>query len=604
MSARIVTCAQCGQRNRLSATSPKKGIWKCRSCGKVLSEADAVAEPPSNRRGLVMGIGALAAAALMIAVYGAFWWTQASRSRTFAAAAAYEFNEGSFDRAAVLALFGLPKPGSLFNLFQPGDAETELRRTGIHQIKDERLIPKGKDASFTALKEHFLVRMAEGGEVILTDVTTGQDRQRSIAAVCAGVKTRSGSEECIVREIDTDDEGQRLLLALDDGSIWFVNADNAAKMIVASKCPKAGAEGRTDATSCMAGRIHLSATGRYAVINAKPQTFAAVDLDTGVERTLDFSRDCDAEKTPAVKAVCQEYQVRILMFRRDDVLFARNGSRATLWLLSENGATRDVPIPIDRAVLGPDNAFTAYSISGDTVAQIIPTAGQPLAQGTSIKLGNCETLAPAGQAAGQAAIPRSSHCRLSSIAVSSKNSDKSADLAIAITGGDIIVRQLADNAPDPRSLKVDCLPLKADAFALFDLDRPTRCSITDLRFAPSGTALAALGNDRMLRVFRIGSGAAGSSDGALLASIALDAAVTYFGFDATGETLTVALGNGAIRRFDLERPRAVARSEICAKLNDHASPLTELTAADIDEIGARFPALKLTAADRSPCPRG
>jgi hypothetical protein len=597
MSARIVTCAQCGQRNRLSATSPKKGIWKCRSCGNVLSEADAVAEQPSNRRGLVIGIGALAAAALMIAVYGSFWLMEASRSRTFAAAAAYEFNEGSFDRAAVLALFGLPKPGSLFNLFQPGDAEAELRRTGIHQIKDERLIPKGKDASFTALKEHFLVRMAEGGEVILTDVTSGHDRQRSIAAVCAGVKTRSGSEDCIVREIDTDDEGQRLLLALDGGSIWLVNADNTAKMIVAPKCPKAGAEGGTDAASCVASRIHLSATGRYAIINGKPQAFTAVDLDSGVERTLDFSRDCDAEKTPAVKAVCQEYQVRILMFRHDDVLFARHGSRATLWLLSENGITRDVPIPIDRAVKGPGNAFTAYSISGDTVAQIIPTAGQPLAQGTSIKLGNCDTLAPAGQAA----APRTSHCRLSSIAVSSKSSDKNADLAIAITGGDIIVRQLAENAPDPRSLKVDCLPLKADAFALFDLDRPTRCSITDLRFAPSGTALAALGNDRMLRVFRL-NGSAGSGDGALLASIALDAAVTYFGFDATGETLTVALGNGAIRRFDLERSRGVARNEICARLNDHASPLTELTAADVDEIGARFPALKLSTADRSPCP--
>jgi len=598
MNARIVTCAQCGQRNRLSVASTKKGIWKCRSCGNVLSEADAVTERPRNPRGLLIGAGALTAVAVMIAVYGSFWWTEASRSRAFAAAAAYEFNEGSFDRAAALALSGLPKPGSLFSLFQPGDAEAELRRTGIHQIKDERLVPKGRDASFTALKERFLVRMAESGEVILTDVTSGQDRQRSIAAVCAGAKTRSGSEDCVVSEIDTDDEGQRLLLALDDGSIWFVNADNVAKMIVAPKCPKGGAAGRSEAASCMTSRIRLSATGRYAVLNAKPQAFTAIDLDTGAERTLDFSRDCDAEKTQAVKAVCQEYQVRILMFRHDDVLFARHGSRATLWLLSENGVARDVPMPIDRAVPGPDNAFTGFSISGDTVAQIIPAAGQPLAQGTTIKLGNCDTLAPAGQPAG-----RASHCRLSSIAVSSKNGDNSADLAMAITGGDIIVRPLADNAPDPRSLKVDCLPLKADAFALFDLDRPTRCSITDLRFAPSGTALAALGNDRMLRVFRIGNGSARSGDGALLASIALDAAVTYFGFDATGETLTVALGNGAIRRFDLEHPHGALRSEICTRLNDHASPLTELSAADIDEIGARFPALKLTAADRSPCPR-
>jgi hypothetical protein len=115
--------------------------------------------------------------------------------------------------------------------------------------------------------------------------------------------------------------------------------------------------------------------------------------------------------------------------------------------------------------------------------------------------------------------------------------------------------------------------------------------------------LAALGNDRMLRVFRLG-GEQGRED-SLLASIALDAAVSFFGFDANGETLTVALGNGAIRRFDLVAPLprglGALRSEICARLADHATPLTEFSAADIDEIGARFPALKLTAADRSPC---
>jgi WD40 repeat protein len=588
MNARIVACAQCGQRNRLSVTSTKKGIWKCRTCGGTLSEADAVSEPVKSRRGLIVASGVLIVAAVMIAVYGSFWQTEASRSRAFAAAAAYEFNEGSFDRAAVLALFGLPKAG-FFSLFQPGDAEAALRRTGVHQIKDERLIPGAKDAGFTAAKERFLVRMTEGGEVILTDVASGQERQRSSAPVCAVVRARSGSDSCVVSEIDTDDEGQRLLLALDDGSIWVLNADNSTKVIVAPKCPKG-----TESGSCMPSRIHISASGRYAIISSKPQTFTAFDLDGGGERTLDFSRDCDAEKAAVAKAVCQEYQVRVLMFRGDDVLFSRHGSRATMWLLSENGITRDAPIPIDRAAKGPDSAFTGYSISGDIIAQIMPTAGQPLAQGTTIKLGNCDTLAPAGQATG-----RTSSCRISSIAVSPKNSD----LAMAITGGDIVLRQLTEHAPDPRTLKVECLPLKGDAFALFDLDRPTRCSITDLRFAPSGAALAALGNDRMLRVYRIGNGAARGSDGALLASIALDAAVTFFGFDATGATLTVALGSGAIRRFDLEQPRAASRSEICARLNDHASPLVQLSDADIDEVGARFPALKLTASDRSPCPR-
>src|SRR5262249_45733256 len=268
-----------------------------------------VTAAPRRGRTLMIAIGAAAAAALLIAVYASFWKMEVSRTRAFAAAAAYEFNEGSFDRAAALALSGLPKAGSLFGLFQPGDAEAELRRTGIHQIKDERLIPKGRDAGFTALKERFLARVADGAQVILTDVASGQERPRSIAAVCS--KARS-SEACAVNEIDTDDEGQRLLLMLDDGSIWLVNADDSAKMGVASKCAK-GTVGRSESGSCMPNRIHLSAAGRYAVVNTKPQSFIAYDLDTGAERTLDLSRDCDAEKTQVAKSLCQEYQVRVLL---------------------------------------------------------------------------------------------------------------------------------------------------------------------------------------------------------------------------------------------------------------------------------------------------
>jgi hypothetical protein len=590
MDAPIVTCAKCGQRNRLSAASSKKeGTWKCRKCGNELSAESATAAPRRGRT-LLVAIGAAAAAALLIAVYASFWSIEVSRTRAFATAAAHEFNEGSFDRAAALALSGLPKAGSLFGLFQPSDAEAELRRTGIHQIKDERFIPKGKDANFTALKGRFLARAADGAQVILTDVASGQEIPRSIAAVCA--KARS-SEACAVSEIDTDEEGQRLLLTLDDGSIWLVNADDSAKLVVASKCGKVAS--RSDPGSCMPSRIHLSAAGRYAIVATKPQAFIAYDLDTGAERTLDLSRDCDAEKTQLSKSLCQEYQVRVLLFRGDDVLLARHGSRATLWMLSENGIVRDLPTPVDRAVRGPDKTLTGYSISGDTVAQIIPTAGQTPAQGTTIKLGNCDALVPASQPPAN-----TSGCRISSIAVSPKNSD----LAVAITGGDILVRQPTGDTPsDPRILRIDCLPIKADAFALLDMDRPTRCSITDLRFAPNGAALAALGNDRMLRVFRVG-GEQGR-EGSLIASVALDAAVSFFGFDANGETLTVALGTGAIRRFDLVAPPprglGALRSEICARLADHASPLTELSAADIDEVGARFPALKLSVADRSPC---
>ena len=52
-----------------------------------------------------------------------------------------------------------------------------------------------------------------------------------------------------------------------------------------------------------------------------------------------------SEKTQVAKSLCQEYQVRVLLFRGDDVLVARHGSRATLWMLSENGIVRDLPSP-------------------------------------------------------------------------------------------------------------------------------------------------------------------------------------------------------------------------------------------------------------------
>jgi len=57
--------------------------------------------------------------------------------------------------------------------------------------------------------------------------------------------------------------------------------------------------------------------------------------------------------------------------------------------------------------------------------------------------------------------------------------------------------------------------------------------------------------------------------------------------------LTVALGTGrhpSVRSVAAP-PRGLGalRSEICARLADHASPLTEFSAADIDEVGARSP---------------
>ena len=74
MDAPIVTCAKCGQRNRLSAASSKKGIWKCRKCGNELS-AEAATAAPKRGRTLMIAIGAAAAAALTA-------WAQAKQYQT------------------------------------------------------------------------------------------------------------------------------------------------------------------------------------------------------------------------------------------------------------------------------------------------------------------------------------------------------------------------------------------------------------------------------------------------------------------------------------------------------------------------------------------
>ena len=112
-----------------------------------------------------LGFATAAAACLLIISYAIVWSISTSRSRALAAAAAYEVNQGHYDRAAALALAGLPKPGSLLDVFWPADAEMELRRTGLHQIRAETLIPtfepKSKDANFSILKDRFVVTNSE-----------------------------------------------------------------------------------------------------------------------------------------------------------------------------------------------------------------------------------------------------------------------------------------------------------------------------------------------------------------------------------------------------------------------------------------------------------
>ena len=83
-----------------------------------------------RRLALALRVAGLAIILGLIVGYAGLYATGSARSRAFAAASAFEFNQQKYDRAAFLALSGLPPEGSLISLFWPGDAEAALRRVG------------------------------------------------------------------------------------------------------------------------------------------------------------------------------------------------------------------------------------------------------------------------------------------------------------------------------------------------------------------------------------------------------------------------------------------------------------------------------------------
>jgi TIR domain-containing protein len=569
----------------------------------------------------IFGASAAGAAALLMVGYAAVWNISVSRSRALAAAAAYEINQGKFDRAAALALSGLPKPGSLLDVFWPADAEMELRRTGLHQIKTETLIPKRNGANFSILKDRFVVTQAEDAPevLLLTDIVSGDVIRRGFGKACEGARTRGGGGDgCAIFSFDTDDAGKRLLLALMDGSVWRVEGDGSAAMLTAPQCFSAWKEivpgtKVSDYGPCKHGDVRLSHSGRTAVVQ-RAETIAGYDFNTGTSWTIDDSRVCNSASD---KAMCQLEALRVIAFRGDDVLLRRRGNRTTMWFLSEGGVARDVPVPMDHAVSGPNSSFTGYSSKGYAVTQIIPAIRQTLEQGMIFNLGRCDSVSPTHLKS----LALSLGCRVTALAISPTDSD----MAVASTAGEIHIKHLSGGSsldiPDTRKITIDCQPGREKLFKSLSLDKPRSCTVTAMRFGAGGTALAALGDDDRLRVFRINNGPIRRGDGALLATVALPSSVRFFGFDAEEETLIVVLENGVIRKFDLiapasesllksasfKRPRpapsglGALRRAICDRLGHQASPLIELNATDFGDIQARFPGLQLAETDRRPC---
>lgn len=568
-----------------------------------------------------LGVSAAAAAAVLMAGYATVWSIHASRSRALAAAAAYEINQGHYDRAAALALSGLPKPGSLLDFFWPADAERELRRTGLHQIRAETVIPKTKEASFSILKDRFVMTQAADAPnaLILTEILSGETTRRSIGKACDGARARGGGGDgCAIVSLDSDEGGRRLLLGLIDGSVWRVDADGSAAMLTAPQCYSAWKEivpgtKVSDYGPCKHADVRLSTSGRTGVVQ-RGEVISGYDFDTGTSRTIDDSRLCD---TASDKAMCQLEALRVIAFRGDDVVLRRRGNRTTWWFLSEGGVARDLPVAMDHAVSGPNSSLTGYFSQGYTTTQIIPAIRQTLVRGMTLSLSGCDAMSPTLLSS----LAQSLGCRITALAISPTDSD----MAVASTAGEIHIRHLSGGSsldiPDTRKITIDCQPGREKLFKSLSLDKPRSCTVTAMRFGAGGTALAALGDDDRLRVFRINNGPVRRGDGALLASVALPSSVRFFGMDAKEQTLIVVLATGVIRTFDLVAPapetlltsagltrsrpppsgQGALRAAICDRLRQSASPLTELNENDLNDIHARFPGLALAVADRRPC---
>src|SRR5262249_24849850 len=130
------------------------------------------------------------------------------------------------------------------------------------------------------------------------------------------------ADGCIVSSLDADAKGERLLVAFTDGSAWRVDADGSATMLAAPTCSNP----RTDGRSCADVKVHLSPIGRYGVIASK--TVTGFDFVDGVQRTLDYKRDCDIPEFAEAKESCLRQPASVLLFKgEDEVLLVRHGKR-------------------------------------------------------------------------------------------------------------------------------------------------------------------------------------------------------------------------------------------------------------------------------------
>jgi hypothetical protein len=569
-----------------------------------------------RRRAVILRAAAFAALIGLGGLYAGLHATGSARSRAFAAAAAYEFNQGEYDRAAFLALSGLPPEGSIISLFWPEDAERELRRVGQQELAG--IVPtKGASDGFRSaydVKRSFLIAY-DGQTLIETDIGSAEEHRRSFAAACEAARAAGGAKDCVPASVDLDASGQALALALNDGSLWRVDRDGAASELAAPNCAEPfldeGLSLRRNG-ACDPAEVAISDDGAYvlAVRRSGAMTSFALASRTGstypaLEYCLpQLDDDACRDAGPDVFRALAQDQFVVSAYDHTRIIFAGTGQQFELGDVASAAAQ------------GPNGEFTMVSDRGRKTAMYSVTYAdelRPVSVGemSAVSTGICDALTPGG------AVEDLSGCLTSAVAIS----PSSEDIAMAQSNGDIsILRTVSDDGraiPPQRTIATECLPPRG-----LDLLPERPCKIEKLVFSPDGVALAVLDSQGTVSVFRVDDGYLRQADGKMLASVHVSAGVFDVAFGSSGDDLRVVTRSGSLLNYRLPLAEGESqwpvlgtdhkayhrsqrggdlRRDFCQRMGGGGGGLVQLPEADLAKVSAAFPGLGLREEDRTPC---
>ena len=532
-------------------------------------------------------------------LYVTLWIGATTRSRSFAAASAYEYSQGKVDLAAALALSGLPQPNSLLGLFWPSDAEDALVRTAAHILQSEEI--EDPNSSWSAPKHnHILARVNWTDQTIsLYDLQLETTTEFAFAGACASALRAGGSPQCVMETFDIDGSGQQVVVSFGDGSAWRIEAGGKTTMLVGPSCAldrnpgESFEETERRTVLCRLAVVKLSSDGDAAAIGARPGFLTVVDFRTGAIQHADYSSECDGGDS---SDLCRSAAMQIVETGSSFVVVRPRGGAS--WWFPDIGIHLNFPRPLASVLPGPYDGVTALTFDRTLAIQYrtqLDGDFRPVALDVETEM--------------QPSVPictAISGCRTFTAFAVSRPVNAGSGVALAIENNAISIHGRFD-----LDLTVPCE--SNPRTLMIALSQNERCSVTSLQFSADGSLLAAQANDGVLRVYKFRTVGVQTQNGELVAAIP---GIELIAFSADSRALLVDSG-GFRRWYQIPGDAGVAqygvtpearplhggalRAALCARLADHASPLTAIPDADFQGVQGAFPTLQLGAADQNPC---